>query len=358
MALLACVGLALLQLVSAEQENQELDNGSKQGLEPTANEIQVRMLRDADAKKRRKNKKKTKDKKAKRNQKKGKKVKRNQKKGKKVKRNQKMGKKVKRNQKKGKKMKRKIKKGKKGSKATKKSKEGKRKNAKKSKRNNKKRTRQTKQATCDVEALCQKIKDYIKYLNQLRKLKRINSTCSIMEEKAAKAGEGEFTASGEANADTGDSSVTSISDELKNCTASAKVKCETKAISGCMVPDLHVKCMAELQGWIEKFGPKTGSCLQSSKDCCACINSITPAPSAECLNFEAMNTDSLAKKKSCTGSGEKGSFGYCRQLQHSAAEKGPAAAKLNCGGGSASTAGAAGRRMGIRKNLLKKWNNH
>jgi len=89
---------------------------------------------------------------------------------------------------------------------------------------------------CDVEALCQKIKDYIKYSNQLRKLKRINKTCSTMDKKGAKASEGEFTASGEANADSGSDNVTAVADKLKNCSATAKEKCETKAIPACLNP--------------------------------------------------------------------------------------------------------------------------
>merc|ERR1712080_293333 len=175
---------------------------------------------------------------------------------------------------------------------------------------------------CNVEALCQQIKNYIKYSNQLRKLKRINKTCSTMDKKGAKAGEGEFTASGEANADSGSDNVTVVADKLKNCSATAKEKCETKAIPACLNPNNTI-CEAALDAWIKKFGPAQGSCLQSSADCCACITGISPAPPAECLSFDDADKTSKAKKKICTGSDTEGSFGHCRKLQIQASVDGP-----------------------------------
>ena len=68
-----------------------------------------------------------------------------------------------------------------------------------------------------------------------------------------------------------------------------------------------------------------------------------------------MNTDSLAKKKTCTGSKTQGSFGYCRQLQQSAAEKGPAAHKKNCGGGGTATTAAAVSFEGEIIYFKKRW---
>merc|ERR1712080_437542 len=215
----------------------------------------------------------------------------------------------------------------------------------------------TTNSTCNVEDLCQKIKDYIKYSNQLRKLKRINKTCTIMEKKATKAHGGEFNGSAEANADSGDDDVNKIAEELKNCTATAKANCDHKAVDGCTNLTLNTKCEEELSGWIKKFGPDKGSCLQANKDCCKCINDITPEPSKECLEFEALDTSSKEKKKKCTAKGTKGSFGYCRQLQMQAAEKGPKAHKAKCKKGMTGTTQGAGRRMLFRNNLLKKWSN-
>jgi hypothetical protein len=207
---------------------------------------------------------------------------------------------------------------------------------------------------CNVEALCQKIKDYIKYSNQLRKLKRINKTCSTMEKKRDKAGAGEFSASGEANDASDNSTVQEIADKLKNCTTTAKAKCETKEIPACMNLTLNNRCLTELGDWIAKFGPAKGSCLQANADCCACITGISPAPSADCLNFEALDKSSKEKKKACTGSGAEGSFGHCRKLQLEAAEKGPKAHKNKCDKGKMTTAASSGRRKFIRSNLMKK----
>lgn len=208
---------------------------------------------------------------------------------------------------------------------------------------------------CDVEALCQKIKDYIKYSNQLRKLKRINKTCSTMEKKGTKAGEGEFTASGDANADSGNDNVTSISDKLKNCTATAKEKCETKTVTACLNPNNTI-CEEALSAWIKKFGPAKGSCLQKSADCCVCINGISPDPPAECLSFDDADKTSKAKKKICTGSDTEGSFGHCRKLQIQASVDGPVAHKDKCEKeNQMTTAGSGGRRKFIRNNLMKKW---
>merc|ERR1719412_1477393 len=315
---LICLGLAILQLVSAEKENEELEATSKDVVQAHA-DGKMRSIREAEAKRRSKKKRR-------RNGKKARKANKKKRKNKKSKRKQRRNKKN---------------------------------NSKRSKdKNNQKRTNTiVKQSTCDVAGLCQKIKNYIKYSNQLRKLKRLNKTCETMDKKKAKGEGGEFSASADANSGIDDANVTSIAEELKNCSTTVKEKCESKTVNGCLNAAGNVKCIGELEAWIAKFGPAKGSCLQANTDCCACINAISPDPSADCLDFDAVEKDAKTKKKTCTGSGTKGSFGYCRQLQQSAAEKGPAAAKTKCkaGGASASTSGSAGRRMLFRNNLLKKW---
>jgi len=177
-----------------------------------------------------------------------------------------------------------------------------------------------------------------------------------MEKKRDKAGGGEFSASGEANDASDNSTVQEIADKLKNCTTTAKAKCETKAIPACTNLTLNNKCETELDAWIKKFGPAKGSCLQASASCCACITGISPAPSADCLNFDPLDIASKAKKKKCTGSSEEGSFGHCRKLQMEAAEKGPKAHKEKCKGkGDMTTAKSSGRRNIFRSNLMKKF---
>jgi len=381
LALLACLGFAVLQLVSGEQQNQDIEAVSSEAIEASPEEVQVRLLRDADAKKRtnKKGKKGKKDRKVKRRQqrkknKKNRKVKRGKKgtkkgknkKGRKLKKNrrkQKVSKKGKkksgrkskksRREQKKKRKQRKLRKQRKQEKARRKS----RKNHQKHHSFKSKQSTNTTNSSCNVEDLCQKIKNYIKYSNQLRKLKRINKTCTTMEKKRDKAGGGEFNASAEANSDSGNDTVNAIADELKNCTATAKANCETKAIAACTNLTLNTKCEKELSDWIKKFGPEKGSCLQKSKDCCKCINDISPDPSKECLEFDALDNSSKEKKKKCTASGTKGSFGYCRKLQMQAAEKGPGAHKAKCKKGMAGTTQGAGRRMLFRNNLLKKWSN-
>jgi len=342
LVLLACLGFAILQLTTGEEEKQELEAASNEELQEQPDGVQIRGLReaDADAKRRRKNKKR-------RNGKKSKKANKKKRKNRKAMRKQR-------------KNKRKNKKRKNGKRSNGKKKNGRRNKSKrrnKGQRSNVVQKPELKQSACNVTGLCQKVKNYIKYSNQLRKLKRLNKSCEIMDNKKSKGEGGEFTASAEANADIDDANVTSIAEELKNCSTTIKENCETKAVNGCANGAVNVKCMGELEAWIAKFGPAKGSCLQASADCCSCINAISPDPSPECLDFDAVEKDAKSKKKTCTGSGTKGSFGYCRQLQQSAAEKGPAAAKTKCksGGASASTSGSAGRRMLFRNNLLKKW---
>jgi hypothetical protein len=209
------------------------------------------------------------------------------------------------------------------------------------------------QAACDVEGLCQQIKNYIKFSNQLRKLKRITRTCSTMEKKRDKSSGGEFDAAAASNAGSGNDTVDAIAAELANCTASAKENCEITAIEGCTNTTLSDKCKTELETWIAAWT----ACLKAGPDCCACITGITPEPAADCLEFEAKDIASKAKKKLCTGSGTKGSFGYCRTLQQTAAEEGPKAHKENCKGTTSAsmTTAAPARRMVLRNILNKKW---
>merc|ERR1712036_15790 len=153
--------------------------------------VQIRGLREADAeaKRRRKNKKRRNGKKSKKANKKKRKNRKAMKKQRKNKRKNKKRKNGKRNKNKGR---------------------------NKGQRSNVVQKPELKQSACNVTGLCQKVKNYIKYSNQLRKLKRLNKSCEIMDNKKSKGEGGEFTASAEANADIDDANVTSIAEELKN----------------------------------------------------------------------------------------------------------------------------------------------
>merc|ERR1712061_251624 len=122
-------------------------------------------------------------------------------------------------------------KSKKGKRRSRKGKKRTRKNKKKSKQQRKMGGLRTtaSNSTCDVKGLCQKIKDYIKYSNQLRKLKRINKTCETMEKKALKAEAGEFNDTTNANWNSGNYTVDNKTEEQLDCHKTAKEHCETKA---------------------------------------------------------------------------------------------------------------------------------
>jgi len=360
LALVACLGFTILQLVSAEQQSQEVEDLSSQAIEARP---QVRLLRDADSKKTTR-KKGNKNGKAKRREQKRKtrKIKRSKKavknkNGRKLRRNRKNQKGAKNGKSKNGRKSRKARRKQRKQRKQNKSKRKLRKNRQKQQNFKTRQSSNSSNSTCDVEGLCQKIKNYIKYSNQLRKLNRINKTCSTMEKKRDKAGGGEFNASASANSDSGDDTVNNLAEELKNCTATAKANCEIKAIPACSNLTRNARCKQELGAWIKKFGPATGSCLQASKSCCACINAITPDPSPDCLIFEALDNSSKDSKKKCTQSGTKGSFAYCRKLQMDVAEKGPAAHKSKCKSAGTATTQGTGRRMLFRNNLMKKWYN-
>merc|ERR1711981_314414 len=209
--LLACLGLAISHLVSAEKEQQELEATSSDLVQEQPDDAQIRSIREADAKrpKRRKQRKGKKARKANKKRRKNKKSKRKQRKNKK--------KNGKRKNRKGKKGKRKN-----GKRKSRKNKRGK--NKRKGQRSNTfpKLEQQQSRSTCNVTGLCQKIKNYIKYSNQLRKLKRLNKSCDTMDKKKAKGVAGEFNATADANSGIDDANVTTIAEELKNCSTTIK----------------------------------------------------------------------------------------------------------------------------------------
>lgn len=326
LVLLACLVLAILQMVSGKQHKEEVQPLSKEALEIKPVQVQIEgVARKADNKRKKNGKPRKKHRKIKKKCKNGRKC-------------NTLGKKMK-----TKNNKRKRKKNTKGQK----------KNGASIQRNN----------HCDITKLQDAAKDFRKFGNNLRQLKRFKTNCNVIAKKANKSANGEFSASGSADGTTGsdDPDVVTLGNELKNCSQTAPAICDNTMGAdvgdACTNTSRNDECITALEGWLNAYSlTESTSCLNAPNDAtdsfCTCVSALV-APPAHCFGSHIKKMDNAVKaqKKQCTSADTNGSFGSCRKKQIMTSEK----CKRGMGAPTITTM-SAGKKKILRKRLLKKWN--
>jgi len=178
-----------------------------------------------------------------------------------------------------------------------------------------------------------KLKKFVRYQNEYRKLIRIANWLDTSGRKKDKAST-DFNLAISAMEDqtTGGTFCTNITDEeaalanynaIKTCPITAEELCDISLNASAQTQ--YDACFDPLNDYVTAFiacWKKAGS--QSQCDCFQALQPLNETvPGVDCENFEDLTNEIKAKKAICATARTEGSFGSCRALEREAAYVGP-----------------------------------
>lgn len=350
--LLVAAALFTLALLVSAEEQQQNPVAKASELQQKSDQVQLRNVREADAKtgKRRSGKKSKKNRPKK---KKGNKKKVNKKTRKNIKKKCQKGKKCRKGGKRIKKIK------------NRKNRKNKEKKTKRGQKTNSNSIARDSTLDCNNGASAAPIAtNYKKFRNSMAQVRRLINSCGKLESKAKKGEEGIFSLAGKAICTKNEHPT--LAEQLDNCTTTVKNVCNsTEVYENCNATAmaLYKECNESLTAYQDGYNGCVGG---DDNTFCNCVKQLGTVPDSKCLKFKNLERKVHKQKKGCVGDGIAGSFGSCRKLQQQAAEE--ANCPICTSGSSNTTAasnitslttsGSAGRRKILRQNLVKKWMNN